>query len=506
MFGESDKTKQNSMEDYRAPQFGIDFYKSGHYNMYPEGTSLIFSNLTARKSRLPGVDSVVFFGLQYFIKEYLVRQWNKEFFHRHKHIVVPEYQEFMNKTLGPGVVTTEHIAALHDLGYLPLAIKALPEGTVVPITMPMFVFYNTKPEFYWLTNYMETLMSCTTWEGITSATIARDYKKLFTQFAIETGVDLGFVPFQGHDFSMRGMSSLESAALSGSGHLLSFLGTDTIPAIRFVQQYYGAKFEDGIIGTSVPATEHSVMCAGGEFDELETIRRLIRLYPKGILSVVSDTWDYWHVLTNILPQVKNEILARDGKYVVRPDSGDPYKIIVGDFNAPVDSPEYKGTIQILYELFGGTKNSAGYVELHPCIGAIYGDSITLSLAKRILQGLKDKGFASNCIVLGIGSFTYQYNTRDTFGMAIKATYSETNGVGHNLFKSPKTDDGTKHSAKGLLAVFRDTQGRLYLKQEATWDEVNDCEFNTVYIDGMILENENLVDIRKRLKDQDAVLS
>lgn len=225
-----------------------DAYKVNHYNMYPKDTSMIYSNLTARKSRLEGVNSIIFFGLQHFLHEYFQGKFQKEFFDRPWQEVEEEYKFAIN-------TPTEHIKALHDLGYLPICIKAVPEGTKVPIRVPCMTIRNTKPEFYWLTNYLETLLSCELWQPITSATIAAEYWKILSKYAKETtNSDIG-VQWQGHDFSMRGMSSIESAILSGMGHLTSFTGTDTIPAIYALRSSYKAT---GLIGASVPATEHSV--------------------------------------------------------------------------------------------------------------------------------------------------------------------------------------------------------------------------------------------------------
>ena len=210
-----------------------------------------------------------------------------------------------------------------------------------------------------------------------------------------------------------------------------------------------------MIGGSVPATEHSVMCMGTKDNEIGTFERLItELYPTGIVSIVSDTWDFWQVITEYLPQLKSRIVARDGKVVIRPDSGDPVKIIVGDKDAVPGSPEYKGAIECMWEVFGGTVTEKGYKLLDSHIGLIYGDSITLQRQEAILGGLKEKGFASFNVVLGIGSFTYEYVTRDTYGFAMKATYGEVNGEPRNIFKDPKTDDGTKKIRKRLTGSLR----------------------------------------------------
>lgn len=479
-----------------------DGYKVGHKFQYPEGTTLVYSNLTPRKSRNTDIQEIVFFGLQYFIKEYLVKQFNENFFNQPKEEVLRLYARRIDNYLGKDSITYQHIAALHDLGYLPLEIKALPEGTLVPMRVPVFTIRNTVPEFFWLTNMLETIMSAILWKPCTSATTSFQYLKTFTRYAKETvGTDMGFIPWQGHDFSFRGMSGVEDALISGAGHLLSFAGTDTIPAIDFLETFYNANCEQELIGGSVPATEHSVMCMGTQDGEIKTFDRLIsEVYPAGIVSIVSDTWDFWQVITEFLPALKEKVLARNGKVVIRPDSGDPVKIIVGDETAPVGSPEYKGAIECLWETFGGAITAQGYKLLDGHIGLIYGDSITTERQLAILEGLKAKGFASYNVVLGIGSYTYEYVTRDTFGFAMKATYGEVNGAGRDIFKDPKTDDGTKKSAKGLMQVYRDAvTGKLELKDQCTWEEEAQGELKTVFRDGKLVVDVTLQEIRDRIK-------
>lgn len=468
-----------------------DFYKTDHKRQYPDGTNLVYSNFTPRGSRIKGIEEVVVFGVQYFIEEYLIRKYNNEFFNVPKDIAIKKYKRRLDNALGKDLVGMDHIESLHDLGYLPLEIRAMDEGSRCPMRIPMLTIHNTIGEFYWLTNFLETILSTTLWGPITSATIAYEYRKIMDKAANVSSDQPEFVDWQGHDFSMRGMMGLEAAAMSGAGHLLSFTGTDTIPAIGFLEEYYGADSDKELIGGSVPATEHSVMCVGGVEDEIGTFKRLItEIYPKGIVSVVSDTWDYWKVIQEYLPQLKDEIMARDGKLVIRPDSGDPVDIIVG-------TKDHIGTIQALWNTFGGTVNSKGYKQLDPHIGAIYGDSITLERCHLICEGLMDNGFASTNVVFGIGSYTYQYNTRDTFGFAMKATYAEVNGQGINIWKDPKTDDGLKKSAKGLLCV----DNAKNLIEEVSMEESGTGLLKTVFIDGVLLnENRNdLSSIRARLR-------
>jgi len=480
------------------PLLLTDGYKVDHKRQYPDGTTLVYSNWTPRKSRIEGIDEVVFFGLQYFLKKYIIQDFDLHFFKQPKEEVVKKYARRINNYLGENEVGTKHIEDLHDLGYIPMVFKALPEGASVPIRVPMFTMYNTIPEFFWLTNYFETLLSAVIWLPCNSATIAKQYRIVLDKYAEETSSMPGFVDWQGHDFSMRGMGGIEAAVTSAAGHLLSFTGSDTIPAIDFFEEYYNANADTELIAGSVAATEHSVMCMGTTEGEYETFKRLIcEVYPKGIVSIVSDTWDLWKVLTDYLPRLKDEIVSREGKVVVRPDSGDPVDIVCGNPNGKTEQ-EKKGVIELLWDVFGGTVNAKGFKELVPQIGAIYGDSITVTRATAICERLKAKGFASTNVVLGIGSFTYQYNTRDTFGFAMKATYGEVNGDGRAIFKDPITDDGTKKSAKGLMKI-EWVEGKYTLTDEVSWEEEQKGELKEVFRDGKLLIDQSLSDIRKLVK-------
>lgn len=490
-----------------------DFYKVGHIDQYPPGTSLVFNNFTPRKSMLAGVNGSVFFGLKYFIEKYLrdgFKEITPEYLYPENDPVnaedsffVTKYHEIMDNCLGRsdkgiGQHLNYLIHYINKNKKLPIEIYALPEGTFVPCGVPALVMYNTDSAFFWLPNMLETVLSCTLWGPCTSATIAREYRRILDEYAATTSDNLDFVRWQAHDFSMRGMYGVEAASLSAAAHLLYFSGTDSIPGIMLQDQYYGKPINES---GSIPATEHSVMCAYGKENELWTYKRLINeIYPSGIVSIVSDTWDLWHVITHILPELKDDIMKRDGKVVIRPDSGDPVAILCGDSENCITQPDYtlsfgvphpspiinvskqKGVVQLLWEIFGGTINSKGYKQLDPHIGVIYGDSITLDRAKEICEILKNKGFASTNVVFGIGSYTYQYNTRDTLGWAMKTTYIEIDGKGREIYKDPITDDGTKKSHKGLLKVIKDCYGKLICQQGITWDEfhASNNELKRVY--------------------------
>lgn len=486
------------------PLTAIDFYKTDHRRQYPEGTTEVYSNFTARSAKLGKViretydNKIIFFGLQYFIKSFLMDAWNENFFKQPKEKVVSAYKRRMDTSLGKDAIDVTHIEELHDLGYLPFRIKALPEGSHVPIGVPVFTIVNTHPKFFWLTNYIETVISSFLWKATTSATTAFEYKKLLLDYAKKTGTPFDFVDYQGHDFSFRGMSGLQDACLSGAAHLTSFYGTDTVSAIDLVEDYYEADAAQEMIGCSVPATEHSVMCMGMQEGEFNTFKRLItEIYPKGIVSIVSDTWDYWKAVTEYMVELKEDILARDGKVVIRPDSGDPVKIIAGDPDAPVGTPEYEGTIGCLWNVFGGTLTETSHKMLDPHIGIIYGDSITLERAQEILKRLEERGFASGNIVFGIGAFTYQFATRDNFGFAMKATSGVVNGERRDIFKDPVTDSGTKRSAKGLLRVEKEN-GSFVLYDQQTEAQEKQGALEVVFLDGKLVQSCSFADIRANI--------
>lgn len=490
------------------PIFGVDFYKYGHRDQYPKDTTQVYSNWTARAARVPAPDGVIFFGLQYFIKQVLLDEWDMYFFQRGWPYVKADYQELMRDTLGIGNADTTHLEWLHNLGYLPIKIWALPEGFSTPLRVPSLVITNTKPQAYWMPNFLETVLSNTLWKACTSATTARIYRQIFTRYAKMAGeTDLSFVDWMGHDFSFRGMSGREDAILSGMGHLLSFSGTDTVPAILATKEYYNASLT---CGGSVPATEHSVMCAGEQDGEQETFRRLIQdIYPNGVVSVVSDTWDLWKVLTEYVPNLKDVILNRGAsgsipaRLVIRPDSGDPVKIMTGDDSKPFDTPEGAGVLNLLARALGVTTNAAGY-DLIKKAGAIYGDSITPERAEQICERAVKHGYSPFNFVLGIGSFTYEFVTRDVYGFAMKATAVVRDGKLIDIFKKPVTDTGLKNSLKGIPAVYRTEDSTdekpIYFATDGNQPEALDnCEFLKVFEDGRLLVDHNFDDIRKRAR-------
>ncbi|MCG8762593.1 nicotinate phosphoribosyltransferase [Tenacibaculum finnmarkense] len=473
-----------------------DGYKTGHHQQYPKGTEEVYSNWTPRSNKYApkGCEKVVSFGQQYVIT-WLHNYFEANFFSKPKDAICQGIKEELSLYLGIDY-DVSHYEKLHDLQYLPIKVKSIKEGVEIPVRVPMLTVVNTVKEFYWVTNFLETILSTMLWQPMTSASIALRYKRIFKKWVTLTDTEnIAFIDFQGHDFSMRGMGGLQSAVLSGMGHASVFLGSDTLPVISSLRKYYKAT---GFVIGSVNATEHSVMCAGTKDDEIGTFRELMKIYPTGILSVVSDTWDLWKVLTTYLPILKSEVLGREGKLVIRPDSGDPVAIICGENTALNGStPQEKGVVELLWDIFGGTVNAQGFKVLDTHIGAIYGDSITTDSAEQICKQLHDKGFASTNVVLGIGSFTYQYNTRDTFGFAIKATSVVVNGARREIFKDPITDDGIKKSAKGLVKVDL-VDGEYVLVDQVSVAEEKEGELKEIYQDGKFYNAVTLNEVRERI--------
>lgn len=481
-----------------------DFYKLSHRKQYPKGTTKVYSTLTPRSNKYaPYSDEIVWFGLQYFIKEYLIDRFNKDFFSKPKDEVISKYSRLVEFSLGKEYAETKHIEELHDLGYLPIKISTLPEGSLVPMRIPVMTIENTHDDFFWLTNFLETILSTSIWLPTTSATLAYSYRKVLNDYAIKTTGSTSGVEFQGHDFSMRGMSSEQSATVSGAGHLLSFKGTDTIPSILFLEKYYNGNIEKSLIGASIPATEHSVMCSYGQENEKDLLTHLLtEVYPSGLFSAVCDTWDFWKLVSEYLPELKETIMSRDGKLVIRPDSGNPVDIICGTVLSGGKTPEEKGLVEVLYEIFGGQINELGFKLLDSHIGAIYGDSITLEIAKEICEKLYKKGFATTNVVFGIGSYSYQYATRDTFGFAVKATYAVVNNEERMLFKDPKTDSGIKKSQKGLVVVNKDNNGKFFFEDNFVDNDEYKAKTNlleTVFVNGKLIKETSLDEIRTKLR-------
>lgn len=569
-----------------SPLLMADWYKVSHISMYHKDTEFLQSNLTPRSDRLYPhfVDddhSVMFAGIQGFIKWFFVEMFENNFFHVPKEEALKPYKEACNMAIGEGKVDFSGFERLHDLGYLPLEIRALPEGILSPVGVPVYTIQNTVSGFAWLVNYFESAMSAETWKTTTTATTSYQYNKLCHKFAELTCDNKEHVPFQCHMFAFRGQAGMADAAQSEFGHLMNFTGTDTIPSIWYANKYYN--MEGKFVAASVPATEHSVATTNISYimedensessnvflskdvrrgiAEMQFIKELItENYPTGFISYVADSYDYFKVITEILPCLKEEIMNRDGKLIIRPDSGVPENIIAGyrwsgvEYNSQYEVPydheagtlrsevikvngnfykfeqadtlavcknrgltknyvklmdyphitehEVKGSIEILWETFGGEVNSKGYKVLDSHIGLIYGDSITVKRAEDIFKRLEEKGFASSNVVYGVGSYTTQYVTRDSLGFAVKATGAVIGGKDIMVSKEPKTDMG-KRSAKGFLKVVKGNEtGELRTVPVDSLEKVQeeDNELRVIFKDGQLIVDETLETIRERVQD------
>lgn len=473
-----------------------DTYKQTHYRMYPKGLTKLVSYWVPRKSMFKHVDKMIFFGLQAFIIEYLIKYFDEEFFLKDKTAVVEKYKKYMDNQLGEGNYDLTPIESLHDLGYLPLEIRALPEGTAVNMGVPCIELTNTHPDFAWLVQWVECLLQTELWKPCCHATVAKMYRDLANYYYGKT-VDNDISPATAmSDFGMRGMSGLEDSIKTSAAWLLSFDKTSTIPATVYIDEMYNADCIENHIGFGAVSTEHSVMGANYAMDgdEITFVKRLLtELYPNTSFSMVSDTYDYWNMVDNILPQCKNEIMKHKGKLLIRPDSGDIVDISVK-------------TVQKLWDMFGGTTNSKGYKVLDPHIGIIYGDGCTLDKVHEIWKQLEKLGFAANCICFGVGAFCFTATfeddkmivlTRDTFGIAMKASYGVISGKKLFIYKDPKTDTNhLKKSHKGCCRVYK-KENQLMCEDELTEMSYNTL-LETVFMDGHLLREDTFSDIRNRV--------
>lgn len=524
-----------------------DGYKPGHKRMLAEGTDFLYGTWIPRslKHAPKGITKVVSFGHQ-LTWRWIHDQYTENFFGKSLEEAL-QFGKDMSEYLGQKYDDT-HFVELYTLGYLPLKVKALPEGIETDVNVPHQTFVNTVAGFAWLPLYLETIISSLSWKASTSATIAKLYRRNTEEWVNKTDENSMFlVDYMCHDFSSRGLDPF-SMLSSGLGHATSFRGSDSLIVIPGSRYFYK---EVGMCINSVNASEHSVSTTKiFTVGEKQMIIDWLKEFPIGILSIVADTFDLWKLLVEYIadPEVKALILARDGKLVIRPDSGDPVEIICGEsipftkelntenvtnlangkaghkyfhkdgkyyqitnFGNLIDAqwkeiqptPSSKGVIEILWDIFGGTINSQGYKVLDTHIGCIYGDSITPERQVQIYSRLANKGFAATNIVLGVGSYTYQYNTRDTFGFAAKGAWFEAKGVAYNIYKDPATDDGTKKSLKGLQAVFnvQGNPGEYHVVSECTPEQEEQGILQVIYHDGVIHNTISLTEVRERLLNE-----
>lgn len=478
--------------------FYTDGYKVGHKRMLAPGTTKLYGTWIPRSIKYAptGVSKIVSFGQQ------LVAKWLHDEFKENFFSLSTEDAMKFGKDMSMYLMqeyNADHFAELHKLGYLPIRIKSLPEGIETGANVPHMTFINTVENFAWLTLYLETIISSLAWKPSTSATISLQYRRNVTKWVLKTDPSNAWlIDYLCHDFSARGLSPWDMLS-SGLGHATSHRGSDTLIVIPGARYFYNEP-ENEVCINSVNASEHSVSTTKiFTVGEQQMIADWLKEFPTGIFSMVADTFDLWKLITEYLPANKELIMSRDGKLVIRPDSGDPVDIICGT-NTAIGSgtPQEKGVIELLWDIFGGTTNSEGFKVLDSHIGAIYGDSINLDRQIQIYERLAAKGFASTNIVLGVGSFTYQFNTRDTFGFAAKGAWFEANQQGYDIYKEPVTDDGTKKSLKGLVMVSENEVGEIVCKEQCTFTEENEGLLQVIYEDGMFKNVTSLTEIRKKL--------
>ena len=475
-----------------------DFYKTVHSDMINPKMTKSMSYYTPRMSRVNRWDKVVMFGVQMFCKTWLIDYFNDNFFNRPEKEVVDEYTRVLDATLGKGIYGIEKIKKLHKLGYLPIEIIALPEGTMVPIRVPMFGITNTHDDFAWLPQALESLISAEIWYPQITATVGKTYRDIVNKYYDETVEDSVPRAKALGAFDFRGDMCVDAALKAGAGWCLSFLNTATVPAIPYLENMFNCDCTVEPVAFGSVSTEHFVMCSNYavDGDEITFLRKMLtELYPNTSFSCVLDSYDYWNVIDNILPQLHDEIMAHNGCMLMRGDSGDCVDVVTR-------------TVFKLWDQFGGTVNSKGYKVLDPHVKAIYGDSITVQRCEEIYEILKNAGFACSNVALGVGSFSMHCIeednmlkpfTRDTFSSCIKACYAEVDGKCYPVFKNPK-EGGFKKSQKGLCFVYEE-DGVLKYKDEYTSENIPEGNLlQPVFRDGVMLKDYTLEEIRQRLND------
>lgn len=449
-----------------------DSYKFNHWNQYPNDTEYVYSYFEARTGAK--YNKTVFFGLQYYLKEYLEGQVvTREKIENAAKLSKAHFgsDNMFNRAMW------EHILNNHG-GRLPITIKAVPEGTPIPINNALMTVVNTDKMCAPLTNHLETLLS-QIWAASTTATLSYEVYKLLEHYRSQTG-SMDFIRFGLHDFGFRGVSSVESAGVEGAGHLINFLGTDTVKAMEVAMEYYNASLDN--LAYSVPATEHSVMTSQGIEGEEALFLDLLKKYPNGILSIVIDSYDYKRFINEFARKYKNEILARNGKVVFRPDSGDPNTVSLDVLNG-------------LNDIFGSTKNSKGYLELHPKVGMLWGDGLDYNGIRSILFTMRNNGYSTNNIVFGMGGGLLQKINRDVQRFAFKSSAQCRGGIWHDIFKQPL--DSSKKSKKGILSLVKDKDGNYNTVKTLDINDPNNI-MQTVFHNGVITKEYSFAEVRNNV--------
>lgn len=454
-----------------------DSYKVAHHNQYPKGTKYVYSYYESRNGAK--FDKTLFFGLQYILKRHLEGAVVTQEKINHAEELFKNHfgnSEYFNKE------GWEYILKAHK-GRLPVRIKAVTEGSVVPVSNVLMTIENTDPKCYWLTNYLETILS-QVWYPSTVATLSKHVKLLIKEYLHFTSESSDGLNFMLHDFGYRGATSQESSGIGGAAHLVNFLGTDTLSAMELAHDYYQADLRS--LAFSVAATEHSIMTARGEHGEEQIVKELLENYPKGILSVVSDSYDIYNFVENILGKTfKQQILDRDGVFVTRPDSISPQH--------PTPEAQMVWIAESLWKSFGGTVNSKGYKVINPKIRMLWGDGIGIEGVDKILKALADAKFsAENVATFGMGGGLLQKVNRDTQRFAFKSSAQKgEDNVWHDVFKNPK--DQSKASKKGRFKLAKEQN--KYLTVDIT--DPREDELKTVFLDGRIIKQWDFNEVRTK---------
>lgn len=464
----------NSITDINTVELS-DSYKVSHWKQYPPQTEYVYSFFESRGGMFP---AVTFFGLQYYLKRYLegavITRENVE----------EAAEDFAAHFGDPTLMNTvgwERIISVHG-GRLPLLIKAIPEGLTVPTGNVLMTIENTDPQLPWLTNYAETLLSML-WYPTTIATQSRQMRLLVSRYLAETGDESG-VDFKVHDFGFRGSTSVESAGIGGAAHLISFKGTDTFQGIRVAKKYY----REPMAGFSIPAAEHSTITSWGRSNEAAAYRNMLTQFPKGLVAVVSDSYDIYRAVAELWgKELREQVLARDGALVVRPDSGNPPEVVLK-------------VLTLLGEAFGTTVNAKGYKVLHPKVRVIQGDGIDYAMIGTILEHMKQHGWSADNIALGSGGGLLQKVNRDTQKFAIKCSAIYRNGTWHDVLKDPVTDPGKRSKAGKLaLVALSGAHGSGYatMREEEAQHRGLKNILVPVFENGRILSEHTFADVRER---------
>ncbi len=444
-----------------------DSYKVSHPPLYPPDTTKVYSYWESRQTDV----DLVFFGLQPLLMEHFCGEVFDNDDIDEMDIVFEEH--FGRKSIyNRG--GWDHILKEYN-GKLPLRIKAVPEGLVVPGSNAMLTVENMDPKSAWLTNYAETLLSHL-WYPTTVASNSYHIKNLMRPFVERTCDDMSSLNFMLHDFGCRGVANYEQAIVGGMAHLLSFRGTDTVPALLGTKWYYDA---EAPAGYSIPATEHSTITAWGAHREKEAYLNVLKKFPTGLVACVSDSYDIFNACRNIWGhELKQEVLARDGKLVIRPDSGIPLDTVME-------------VLKILWTQFGGTINSKGFKVLDPHVGVIQGDGVCREVILEILTAMEKEGYAASNIAFGSGGNLLQNFNRDTYKFAIKCSYTENCFGKINVFKDPVTDPG-KASKMGRLSLVKDFRGKLVTVPGCVDGDL----LEVVFEEGTMVRNQYWEDIVK----------